>query len=121
MQSLARHAHAKSKQRADLATYSRSAPGSFELNVDTRRSFELAQAPSGAFFLGTFKPIERPFGGRKTVGIGFREFLILAFVLALYLVVALIRACLNTKAREIGQAAADFAEGCDASKPVRPA
>jgi len=43
------------------------------------------------------------------VGIGFREFLILAFVLALYLVAALIRACLNTKARESGQAAADVA------------
>ena len=55
------------------------------------------------------------------MGIGFREFLILAFVLALYLVVALIRACLDTKARESGQAAADVAEGYDASKPVRPA
>ena len=55
------------------------------------------------------------------MGIGFREFLILAFLFALYLVVALIRACMNTTARESGQAAADFAEGCDASKPVRPA
>jgi hypothetical protein len=39
------------------------------------------------------------------VGIGFREFLILAFVFALYLVVALIRACINTTARERRQAA----------------
>jgi len=43
------------------------------------------------------------------VGIGFREVLILAFLLALYLVVALIRACMNTTARGKSQAAADVA------------
>jgi hypothetical protein len=43
------------------------------------------------------------------VEIGFREFLIPAFLWALYLVVALIRACINPSARENGQAAADVA------------
>jgi hypothetical protein len=41
--------------------------------------------------------------------VGFRELFILAFLLALYLVVALIRACMNTRARESGQTAADVA------------
>jgi len=40
------------------------------------------------------------------VEIGFREFLIPAFLWALYLVVALIRACMNSATRESGQAAA---------------
>jgi hypothetical protein len=43
------------------------------------------------------------------VEIGFREFLIPAFLWALYLVVALIKACINPTGRENGHAAADVA------------
>ena len=100
MQSLLRDAHAESVW------------GSFELNVDARqlaqtdarRPFELAKAPSGASFCQA-----NVRSGGNTVEIGFREFLIPAFLWALYLVVALIRACINPSARENGQAAADVA------------